>query len=258
MEQRPHHHLNHDFNPSPWTERLCIAVAIPPYPPLSGKFEATPINHIKNREKRYPFHGGKGKCAMDFGVSPQMWSNWETGRSTPDDANQAKLAEFFGISLSQLRGEEPQPSENVGDSGLLAPVSRYVVPVIGLASCDVAGWYSPTSIAIRAPLPVNYPNPDDLFAVIAVGSSMIPDGIREGYLLFCDSKVVPQPGDTIYVKMNDGRATIKRFLKNDDKYLFLQGWLDPEDNGYQKPFVDKRAISTIDFIASVVIVQRKA
>lgn len=34
-----------------------------------------------------------------------MWNNWEAGRNNPSDANQRKLAEFFGITMGELRGE---------------------------------------------------------------------------------------------------------------------------------------------------------
>lgn len=63
------------------------------------------------REERYPGHGGKKKCAEDFGIHPQMWRDWENGHRTPGSAYQKKLSEFFGVSLAQLRGEgEPAPN----------------------------------------------------------------------------------------------------------------------------------------------------
>lgn len=59
------------------------------------------------RSKRYTSHGGKKACAEAFGTSPQVWGNWEKGRRTPSADNQWKLAEFFNITVAQLRGEEP-------------------------------------------------------------------------------------------------------------------------------------------------------
>ena len=63
------------------------------------------------RSKRYTSHGGKKACAEAFGTSPQVWGNWEKGRRIPSDENQVKLAEFFNITVAQLRGEEPLAEE---------------------------------------------------------------------------------------------------------------------------------------------------
>jgi len=59
------------------------------------------------RKRRFPDHGGKKKCADEFGVHQQVWGNWEKALRVPTDQNQQKLAEFFTITLAQLRGEEP-------------------------------------------------------------------------------------------------------------------------------------------------------
>lgn len=59
----------------------------------------------KFREKLFPGHGGKKKCAEQFGINAQMWGDWEGGRKLPGDANQKKLAVFFDISMAELRGE---------------------------------------------------------------------------------------------------------------------------------------------------------
>lgn len=71
----------------------------------------TPSDHISNamkkyREKLYPGHGGKKKCAEDFGVNAQLWRDWESGHTIPSAKNQKKIADFFGITLAELRGED--------------------------------------------------------------------------------------------------------------------------------------------------------
>ncbi len=60
----------------------------------------------QQRQKKYPGHGGQMKCAADFGVSQPEWSRWENGQKTPSAANQRKIADFFGIYIGELWGEE--------------------------------------------------------------------------------------------------------------------------------------------------------
>lgn len=222
---------------------------------LATLSETIRSNIKKMRAKKFPEYGSQVKCATAFGISPQMWSNWETGRNTPDDAYQARLAAFFGVSVAELRGE----TDPIRDTSAAAPrKANYSIPVIGLASCGISGWFNPNPLAIRASLALEYQNHENLFAVVAVGKSMIPNGILEGYLLFCDPLVAPNPDDAVYIKLADGTATVKQFVGIENEMLILRGWSDPDRNGNQKPYIDQRALHTVESIACVVIVQRRA
>jgi transcriptional regulator with XRE-family HTH domain len=71
------------------------------------------------RSERYPRWGGSKRCALDFGVSPQQWSQWERGTHMPDEFRMMEIARFFGVSTEYLRrnnaGVRPaacQPVEN--------------------------------------------------------------------------------------------------------------------------------------------------
>lgn len=69
---------------------------------------------IKNhRQKMFPGHGGQGRCIEKYGASREKWSQWERGVSVPTDPEQRRLAEFFGISLAELRGDYSQPPQNI-------------------------------------------------------------------------------------------------------------------------------------------------
>lgn len=60
--------------------------------------------NIKNcRNSRFPMWGGSKKCAEDFGVSPQQWSQWERGTHMPDEFRMMEIADFFGVSTAFLR-----------------------------------------------------------------------------------------------------------------------------------------------------------
>lgn len=123
------------------------------------------------------------------------------------------------------------------------------VSIIGLASCGIEGWQNPSPISITATPPIIS---SQAIAVIAYGKSMIPAGIPEGRLLYCDPTLPPVKGDVVYICRSDGTASVKLFLGVSQEWVFLQGWLDPDSEGVQKPFTAKERKSHIVKIAPVV------
>lgn len=213
---------------------------------------------IESIRKSHPERFTQTQCAEKIGVKQQMWSKWESGLNVPSMEYQMKIADLFDVTLDFLWGRASAPTNAPVEAG--GKPDAYTVPILGLAACNVSGWFNPRQVAVLAPLPSGYgdDDADDLFAVIAIGQSMEPDGIRDGYLLYCKSGAEPQRNDAVFVKTKDGKATVKRFIYRDDEWLTLQGWLDPDKNGGQKPFTNKYANSYIESIACVVIVKRKA
>lgn len=207
----------------------------------------------KAREKKYPGRGGLTICAEAYGVSPQYWRDWETGKRKPGARNQIKLAAFFGVTVADLVGDKPSHSVPPPSPAFLATTSKGI-PVIGLAECGVSGWYTARPIAIHATLPSH----ERIFAVVAIGKSMIPDGIVEGHLAYCDPTIDPIEGDAVFIKTTDGKASIKKFLKWENEWLHVLGWLDPDKQGIQKPFATKMPQNFIESICCVVMVQRRA
>lgn len=205
-------------------------------------------------------------CATRIGVKQQMWSKWESGQNIPSTEYQWRIADLFGITLDQLcgrNGSSAAGSVVSAIAGFGQEKSEIVsdvktVAVLGFAACDIVGWYNPGPLAVRAPLPPDYPAPGKLFAAVAAGNSMLPDGIRAGFLVYCDPDVRPEPGDAVFVKTTDGKATIKRFLQRDSEWVTLQGWLDPDKTGAQRPYTNQFAVSFIHVMATVIMVRRKA
>ena len=79
-------------------------------------------NNIKNcRRNRNPKWGGAKQCAVEFGVTPQQWSQWERGAHMPDEASMMELAEFFGVSTAFLRRENADSHYIAGAGGKETP-----------------------------------------------------------------------------------------------------------------------------------------
>ena len=132
------------------------------------------------------------------------------------------------------------------------------VPVLGLAACGLSSWYNPGPMAFRLTFPVDHPYSPELFAVIAIGTSMQPEGIKQGFVLFCDPTMALTQNDVVFVEKRDGTVSVKTYKKRDDKWLYLQGWLPPNEEGMQKPYSEQLDIDIIKKIACVVLVKRKA
>lgn len=131
------------------------------------------------------------------------------------------------------------------------------VPVIGMATCHLKGWYNTSPLAITTPVPM--PDASDrVFAVLAVGHSMVPAGIKPGHVVFCDPDVSPAPGDVIFIERADGSASLKRLQELAGEWLTVEGWLDPDSSGQQKPYSEKLSLSTVRRLASVLFIRIKA
>lgn len=133
------------------------------------------------------------------------------------------------------------------------------VPVIGMAECGLRGWYqeSPTGLLAQAPAAVAA-DPSGL-AVVAVGNSMRPAGIRPGDLVFCQSGPPPEEGDAVMVELVGGTVALKRWGGRSGDWVTLLGWLDAEGGenggGVQMPYQDRRRIDQVARVLRVALVQ---
>lgn len=68
------------------------------------------------RLKNFPGRGGGKRCAEAFGVSPQQWSPWESGKRTPDELRLEQIANFFGTTVEWFRRDHR--NESLMESGI--------------------------------------------------------------------------------------------------------------------------------------------
>ena len=130
-----------------------------------------------------------------------------------------------------------------------------MVPVAGLAECGLEGWFDPVPWDSRIALDLKE---NETFAVIAHGKSMQPEGIRPGFVCYCRPGSKPRKNDIIYARRKDGRATIKKFLETENnEWLRLRGYLDPNQGGQQEPYEDKVRLKDIEEIAVIELIQRR-
>ena len=158
-------------------------------------------------------------------------------------------------------------SPSVADLSMSDIIARHVtnlgglegggsVPVIGLAECGLKGWYQGAPMVVSAARPGDLHDPD-AFAVMAIGVSMRPAGICQGFLCFCSPRMAVDKGDRVYIELRDGTATIKKYLCRDETWLYFQGWLDPDEAGRQEPYSDQVKLDQVARLATIVYVKVK-
>ena len=152
----------------------------------------------KNRRKKFPNHGGLKLCCEKYGVVPSQWVKWESGRSTPSDANQAKLAKFFGIDLWELRGDNRPPEWPAGyDPREEGTTREYSIPLVAYAAAasGVDEFDIDAMIAPEEALTI----PTGISAVKVVGDSAAPVAL-DGQLVLVDTTgITPKRGDLVVV-----------------------------------------------------------
>lgn len=159
---------------------------------------------------------------------------------------------FFGEGPKLIDEIFPPVPREVLDSG-----KHKIVPVAGMASCNIKGWYNESPLAVTTPLPIPDAS-DEIFAVLAIGYSMVPAGIRPGYVVFCDPCVKPSIGDMLFIERMDGKVSIKRLKEQAGDWLTIEGWLDPDDGGNQKPYSEQVHVRDVRRIACVIFIKVKA
>lgn len=60
---------------------------------------------------RYANHVTQQDIADALGVSRSAYSNYESGRYQPDIDTLVKFADYFGVSIDEVLGRKPRPTE---------------------------------------------------------------------------------------------------------------------------------------------------
>ncbi len=132
------------------------------------------------------------------------------------------------------------------------------LPLIGIAACGISGWSQTMPLAINSSIP-NFHK--DYIAAMTIGDSMVPAGILPGNIVYCDPRIKPMKGEPVFVVRRDADSeettSVKNYCGQDDKWLYLQGWLQKNGTAEQKSFDIKQLISEVETIAPVVMIRRR-
>lgn len=198
--------------------------------------------------------GNRKVAAKAANISLDQLTRYLRGENQPAFSAMAGLCRAAGIRLDWLaKGEGIEAVEDISLTNVSHP-RLTSVPMVGMSECGLAGWFQPVSWEIETSLEITDPM---AFAVLAHGLSMVPEGIKQGFICICSPGIPPSKGDVIHVKRSDGYTTLKTFNGLDQDWLHLRGYLDPDEKGDQTPYDDKIRRNKIDQIATVIFIKRK-
>ncbi len=114
-----------------------------------------------------------------------------------------------------------------------------LMPARGYARCSLVGHLEKEGEYREMPAPENIRDIDpEAFYVIAKGSSMIPEGIKEGDYCLVSPNTPLTTGFRIWLKDKGGKACIKRLMEDTGRSYKLQGWQGPS-HGKQTNYTDE-------------------
>lgn len=177
----------------------------------------------------------EAQYAKLLGVSRGTIQQWEKETTAPNRKRQPVVAQFMGITVAQLMGEndgtEPGPSIG-GRVPLLSDVQAgdFVEYVDNFHPGDGGQELIATSVPVK----------QHTFALRVVGDSMEPE-FREGMILIIEPEMDPLPGDFVVAKNGDDATTFKQLVKDGADW-----YLKPLNPRYPiKPLAGSRVIGVL-------------
>lgn len=178
-----------------------------------------------------------------LGVTQQAVGKWETGRSSPDPATLARLAELLETSADYLLGISEQPAELAAPS---LPYGESPIPVIG----TVRAGYG--SLAFEEDYGVEYAcvkDPESYFYLVVKGDSMEPR-IQDGDLALVHRQPTLENGDLGVMVFGEGEGTLKKYIQRGNAVI-----LQPFNLAYEEKVIRGEELNQL-FIAGKVVETR--
>ena len=176
-------------------------------------------------------------------------------RAVPKITRAKEICDFLGL---EFYIGPPRVSGTVADdaSGSLSGFSStQTLPRQGYAKCGVDGWSKDVEESPPLPRPEGLTD-DQAFYVVASGQSMVPEGINGGNICLISPAKPLEDGDRVWIEDTQGKAAIKRLIKQTAKSYMLRGWM-PKADGQQQSFDEKRFKDGIKHIYPVIAVYNK-
>lgn len=188
--------------------------------------------------------------ATRLGVSTATVSEWFKGKKYPRPEKMQKLADMFGIKVSDLQKDESErKSAPKNDIDLFAipgilPMPKMVrKPLIGTIACG-------TPILAEQNVDKYISVPEDIrcdFVLRCEGDSMIGAHIMPGASVYIREQQDVENGDIAAVIVDDERATLKKVYKTDSAITLLA-----ENPAYPPIIITGERLNHVRILGSVV------
>ncbi len=174
------------------------------------------------------------KVSKATGIPASTFTDWKNGRSVPKVDKMMRIADFFGVSLGELLGDESARLHTDLRGGGINSGKR--LPIIGEIR---AGAPIITNEALLGTEYAEVDDADEYFFLRICGDSMKNIGILDGSLVLFRKQQYAENGDIVACLVGGDSATVKRFMRVKKCIRLL-----PENDDY-KPII----LSTDDFEA---------
>ena len=162
------------------------------------------------RQCRKQKHMSQAELASLLGVTQQAVGKWESGKSSPDPATVAKLAEILDTTADYLLGLFDPASEGQTEERFFGSYVYSLIPVIGTVK---AGY---GALAYEEDYGKEYArvkDPSSYFYLVVRGDSMEPR-IHDGDLALVHRQDTLENGDLgVLIYGDEGEGTLKRYLQ---------------------------------------------
>ncbi|MDR1939256.1 MAG: hypothetical protein LBQ40_00465 [Clostridiales bacterium] len=170
-------------------------------------------------------------------------AQWRKYRQKPSTDAIVKIAKYFNVTTDYLLGHPDMPrpkTEDELEAELMERIgaipmdelNQHPIPVVGIAAAGNPIWAVED---IDEYIFINFPNPDEYFAVRVRGDSMIGAGIADGSIVVIHRQSDADSGQIVLATI-DNEATIKRFKRTTQGVFMLK----PENDKYDPIIVDKK------------------
>ncbi len=172
------------------------------------------------------------RIAKDTGISASTFTDWKNGRSVPKADKMRRIADYFGVSLDELLGDD---MSNASPAAYRQRQEKKL-PIIGEIR---AGSPIITNETLLGYEYADVDDTDEHFFLQICGDSMKNIGMVDGSLVLFRKQQYAENGDVVACLVGGDSATVKRF-RREKKNIYLV----PENEDYS-PI----CLSTDDFEA---------
>ena len=163
------------------------------------------------------------------GVSKTTVLRWESGEIKNLRRDKIyKLAQILGVEPSVLMGWKNDSENIVQITGAVPVVGKIAAGAPILAEENIVDY-----------LPVTVRHPEEYFALIVRGDSMINAGIPNGSQVLVHIQDYAENGQNVACRVNGDEATLKRFRQTGDTVLLM-----PENPKYEPIIVPAADFTT--------------
>lgn len=190
----------------------------------------------------------QGALSAQLGVTQQAVGKWETGRSTPDPATVARLAELLDTTTDILLGVTPTQPQRQDFGGPVGSYAESPVPVVGTVRAGYGALAFEEDYGVEM-APVK--DPDNYFYLIVKGDSMEPR-IHDGDYALVRRQPTLSNGELGVMVFGEGEGTLKRYLQRGNAVV-----LQPFNPAYDELVIRGEELEDLYIVGKVVETKTK-